>query len=167
MRKLLIIALSFALCLSLSPAVSVAGSSLGNMYVSATVDVTCVMNVGSMDFGQYSGSNLIANSTIEVQCSDGTSYTLNFGAGNNNPSNDMRRMALEGMGDLLEYTLNCPQEPGFDAEEPCGDGVVGGINPAGVGTGSVQTFTIQGYVPSGQFVSSGDYYDNVQVTLTF
>jgi spore coat protein U-like protein len=172
MKKLFIIALSFALCMSLSVVVS-AGTQTGNMTVTALVEPSCNMVVGNLDFGTFSGGSVNSTTTVTVNCALGTTYSMIYGLGQQ-PAGNLRAMSdgNEPVPNLIYYNLYCGSEPGVDAEagvNPCGDGDEYGIAPGGTASGNDDIFEVLGVTqdPGGITPPSGSYSDSVQITLTF
>ncbi|RFB72959.1 MULTISPECIES: spore coat protein U domain-containing protein [unclassified Herbaspirillum] len=59
-----------------------AATSTGNLSVSAIVTATCSVNSAALPFGTGNSSAVKQSSPVGVNCSNGTSYTINLVAGN-------------------------------------------------------------------------------------
>ena len=144
------------------------GTSVLN--VSATVKHFCSIGTNPMTFGVYDGvvanaSNALeATATVISTCTSGTEalITMNAGASEGSGSDDVpvRRMTSEA-GDYLVYQVysDVSQET-----------IWGNTAPTGVaftGTGSPQTLTVYGSIPSAQMVPEGDYSDQINVTISY
>ncbi len=138
-----------------------AGSANGNMVVSATVLDTCVLVVPpTMAFGNYSGSELDAQSDITVTCTGTTAWDIAIGAGGSG-SIAARTMSEIG-GDELSYQLYSDGS----RSTVFGDDVTGS-KVTGTGSGVLQTVPIYGRIPASQYSDIGVYTDTVTVTLSY
>ena len=135
-----------------------AGTATTTFTVSATVVATCGVSATSLAFGSYTGSSAVdQTSTISVTCSNGAAYSvaLNDGA---NASGSTRRMT-GGASNYLTYEMysDASRTTVWNASAPV----------SGTGTGSAQSLTVYGRIPSGQNAVVGSYSDTVQVTVTY
>jgi spore coat protein U-like protein len=64
-----------------------AATSTGNLSVSAIVTATCSVNSAALPFGTGKASVIKQSSPAGVNCSNGTSYTINLVAGNGTQQN--------------------------------------------------------------------------------
>ena len=118
-----------------------------------------------MTFGNY---NTLANSdvsnTVIANCSSGTTYAIGLGAGAYGSGVTDRKMINSSTGVVyLSYALYQDAARTINWGETVGTDTVVGTP----GTGSDQTYTVYGRVPSGQATANGSYIDTITVTLTF
>jgi spore coat protein U-like protein len=140
------------------------------MSVSATVKHSCSIDTTPMAFGAYDGvvanasTALNALATVISSCTSGAAALITMNAGNSAGSGSddvpVRRMTSEA-GDYLVYQVysDVSQET-----------IWGNTAPTGVaftGTGSPQTLTVYGSIPSAQMVPEGDYSDQINVTISY
>jgi spore coat protein U-like protein len=120
---------------------------------------TCSISASNMTFSSITTgttSNTDATSSLTVNCSQGTPYTVSLGTGAN--YSDVRRMAWGGS--YVEYALY--QDSARSQEW------IDQITKADTGTGADQTLTVFGRIPSGQSISkTGNYGDTVIATITY
>jgi spore coat protein U-like protein len=131
-----------------------AQSATGSFQVTATVAAACSVSATNLAFGAYSASlatPLDSTSTITVTCSNGLPYAVGVGA---TPSARTMTRALGG-GTLNYGMFN-------EAARSTAFAVTGAT-----GSGGGQAYTVYGRVPASQFVPTGDYTDNVTVTVTY
>lgn len=132
------------------------------------VPATCALSVtDAVDFGVVSDAQKgqRENGALSVQCSPGTSYTLELGDGNF-ASGGTRRMALEGAAatDYLAYEL---LQPGGSAWSG-GGSTVAGSALGGTGAGTAQTIPVIAEIPPGtEAPRPGRYHDTVVVRLNY
>ena len=140
------------------------------MNVGVSVIYSCSMNTSSMAFGAYDGVGanasiaLKATATVISTCTSGAEalITMNAGAsaGSGSASAPVRRMTT-GTGKYLYYQV---------FSDVAHDTVWGNTALTGValtGTGSPQTLTVYGSIPSAQMVPEGEYSDQIIVTITY
>ena len=136
-----------------------AQSKTANFDVSIQVLSTCAISASNMTFSSITTgttSNTDATSSLTVNCSQGTPYTISLGNGAN--YSNIRRMAWGGSH--VEYAL---YQDSSRSQEWANQ------NPkAGTGSGADQTITVFGRIPSGQNVTNtGSYGDTVIATITY
>jgi spore coat protein U-like protein len=140
------------------------------MNVSATVRHSCSIDTTPMAFGTYDGvvanasTALKATATIISTCTSGAAALITMNAGNSagSVSTDVpvRRMTA-GASEYLVYQVYS------DVSRKT---IWGNSDPTGVsftGTGTPQTLTVYGSIPSAQLVPEGDYSDQIIVTITY
>ncbi len=134
-----------------------AATATATFQVTATVAATCSATTTNLGFGTYTGAQIDQTNTIDVTCTNGTTYTvgLNNGANYSAPN---RRMT--NGTNFLNYDLY-NDAPGGTR---WGDGS-GTVN--GTGNGMAQTLTVYGRLPAGQTLYTGSYTDTIQVTITY
>ncbi|MBU3719487.1 MAG: spore coat protein U domain-containing protein [Burkholderiaceae bacterium] len=143
--------------LSIHPAQAATGST--NFDVSIQVNATCAISASNMAFGSITTgttSNSDATSTLTVNCSNGTPYTISLGNGAN--FSNVRRMAWGGS--YIEYSLF--QDNSRTTQWSLTQ------TKSGTGNGADQSITVYGRVPSGQVITNtGSYGDTVVATITY
>lgn len=146
-----------ALALTALPAL--ANSNNASFDVTVQVLASCSISSSNMTFSSITTgttSNSDATSSLTVNCSSGTPYTIALGNGANYMN--VRRMAWGGS--YLNYLLY--QDSSRTSEW---NGV---STKTGTGSGSDQLFTIYGRIPSGQnLTNTGSYGDTVIATVTY
>lgn len=133
--------------------------------VTATVLASCTVSAGTLAFGNYtptSGSPADSTSTIDVTCTNGTTYTvaLDGGATENN-------VGARAMSDANAHTLSYEIYTDASHATMWGDGTGSTITKSGMGSGALQAITAYGRVPASQFAAAGNYADTVTVTVSY
>lgn len=130
---------------------------------SAKVNSTCTVSVLPIDFGVINSNSQNLQSTIlSATCTKGTTFNISLSEGQSNDFNN-RFMTLSNNSDSLRYNIY------LDAFylNIFGDGNNGTIVLSDVGTGNEQNYTIYGKIPTGQYVSPGNYSDLITATLFY
>lgn len=161
-RTLLAIA---AACL---PLLAQAGTASNSFQVTATVVSACTVSGTTLNFGSSidplaAATPLDATSSLSVQCTNTTPYTVALNAGvNAGGASNFGGRAMKSGSNTLAYQLY------LDAGRSSvwGDGT-GSSTVSGTGTGSAQTLTIYGRLPSLANVVPGSYTDTVTVTVSY
>lgn len=151
------------LCLATLPGFAQTSTS-ATFSVTATVQPSCtVVGGGTLAFGLVSpGVQADSSLVINTICTVGTPYQLaldpGLGAG---ATVGLRRMTSGG--NTLDYQLyhNAARN------QPWGDGSNGTTTRSDTGTGTSQSITVYGRVPSNASAAEGNYADTVTVTATF
>lgn len=152
---------ALALALASAPPVHAATAST-TFNVTATVAQSCAVTASDLAFGAYdpgSATDKTGTSTISVNCSLGTVYTVSLNNGAN-ASGNTRRMASGA--ERLTYQIY--QDIG--ATLVLGS-VANLLGLAGIGTGVAAATTIYGVIPKTQNVGSGSYSDQITVTVDY
>lgn len=163
--RTLAVAVSLAVASALQPA-AIAGSVTGSMPVSLTVTGTCSsVNASALNFGSASNDstgNVNGQAQITVNCSTGTTYTIDLDNGTNPYPSGMR--ALSGAGGYFAYRLftdaTMTREWGSGQQQGA---LVGGVMGA---TGSAD-HTVYGNAFFGIGTTPGTYTDTVTVTVNY
>lgn len=155
---------TFALLLAGS---ALAAESTTTFSVGATIADSCAVSASNLAFGNIdpldnATNNTDATTTIEVTCANGTTYDVGLDAGLATDATVSTRAMTSG-ADALNYSLYS------DAGRSTNWGnTVGTDTVSDTGTGSAQTITVYGRVPSGQeTVPTGTYADTITVTVTY
>ena len=149
-----------------APAAASAEQINTTLTVEADVVANCTVSAGSIDFpdvNPLSGSNVNGSGTFSITCTNGTGWTAaaDIGAGSG-ASFATRRMTSSGT--TLNYNLYTSGSYGT----VWGDGSASTAMLSGTGTGTAQSTTVYGRVPSGQTTAPpGAYADSVSITITY
>lgn len=151
--------LASAISMMLAGPLAQASTATSNFDVSIQVMATCSISASNMTFSSITTgttSNTDATSSLTVNCSSGTPYTISLGNGAN--YNNIRRMAWGAS--YINYSLYSDNSRTTEWNST--------ITKAGTGTGSDQSLTVYGRIPSGQGVTNtGSYGDTVIATVTY
>src|SRR6218665_3102810 len=164
--------LSASLCaillpLAVLPAHAVTVSN--TFQVTATISSACTVSGGALNFGAAidplaTATPLDASSTLTVTCTNTTPYAVALNAGQNagGASNFTTRTMKSGSN-----TLGSQLYLDTGRSTVWGDGTASSSTKAGTGTGSAQSLTIYGRIPSLSGVVPGSYTDTVTVTISY
>lgn len=154
----------FALLIPLVSQPVFAATTTGNLLVNATVNAACIFgNITSVNFGNYTGVQNDATGTIEVNCTNGTAYTVSLGPGTG-PSATTTNRLMTGVPSATTLAYALYRDPG--RTQNWGN-VIGTDTVAGTGSGAVQTLTAYGRIVAGLTPLSGSYNDTVLITITY
>lgn len=151
--------------LSLSSGLALAQTANDTFAVTAEVIDACDITANDLDFGNYSaisGSNVDASSTLDVTCTNGTSYAIALNVGTTSGGAFTARLMTDGSN-----TLNYNLYTSTARTSVWGDGTGATLTISGTGSGSLQSLTVYGRVPASQNVPVGSYADTVTATITF
>ncbi|WP_253307438.1 MULTISPECIES: spore coat U domain-containing protein [unclassified Rickettsia] len=134
--------------------------------VTATILDACSVSANPLNFGSYVyTANSDQITTINVTCTNGTTYKIGLDAGlAPGATTSTRKMRGTPTTNILNYFLYSD----FGRTTNWGN-IVGTDTVAGTGNGTTQGVIVYGRIPSGQntaFVDS-TYTDTITVTLTF
>lgn len=135
-----------------------AATQAANLNVNASVAGTCTIGASSLNFSSYTGVQNDVTTSVSVNCTTGTTYTVGMANGNNFTTT--RRMTAGG-GSYLSYGLY------QDAARTTTWGNAAGSWVSGTGNGVAQPISIYGSMPSGQSGAVGTYNDTVVMTVTY
>lgn len=153
----------FVLLISIVNLPGFAATTTGNLPVNATVAAACIFgNITSVNFGNYTGAQNDATGAIEVNCTNGTTYTVSLGAGTGSGATVaarlMTRTPTPGTLAYNLYTTNA-------RTTIWGDGTSGTVvmpqPPPATGTGAIQSYTVYGRIAAGLTPTAGSYNDTV------
>ena len=123
-----------------------------------------IVSAPTLDFGTIGVQNVAyaANSTLTVECTPGTAYTVGLDAGSVSGSSVATRY-LDGPGGKMSFSLY------RDASFTQVWGVTPGTDTAGgTGTGSNQSYTIYGRIFGMQTTRApGTYTSTITATITY
>jgi len=149
------------------------------MNVTGTIVATCTVSTAPLNFGTFSAiAETLANTTITVNCSNGTPYRIDIDAGVN------YLPAIIGAGRRNMKTGRAPADgtnvaPYLLSQTPIPGGIEWGDNGAtycptctpavtgknGIGTGAAEIHTVYGDVFGG--AATGNYHDTLTVTVNY
>jgi spore coat protein U-like protein len=134
-----------------------------NMAVSMTVTSECTLTANPLVFDAVGATTLSttasnAASTLNIQCTDGTTYSITMDAGSGDGATAATRKMTSG-ANTLDYSVYS------DASHT---DLIGGTGDELTGTadGSAQAINIYGMAPA-QAAPVGDYTDTITVTLSY
>jgi spore coat protein U-like protein len=137
--------------------------------VSATVQPNCTTSATALGFGNYTPGNgaVTANSTITVNCTKGTGYTIWLNPGTTTGDAYTQRLMTSGAGTLQYnlYTTAALNTVFGDAT-----GATGADAGTGTGMANALTYTVYGQLPdsaTNQASTPGTYTDTITVTVTY
>lgn len=142
-------------------AVSSSGTQTGTFSVTATVQAECTISATALAFGAYTGALLKVNSAVNVTCTNTTPYNVGLNQGTSTGATVTTRK-MTNSTNTLSYTLF--SNSGLTTNW---GNTVGTNTLAGSGTGSLQSLTVFGEIPAGQFVTPGSYTDTITATITY
>lgn len=153
---------TFVLCLIASSEANSA-TAVGNFQVQINIQANCiVVSATDLNFGNAGvlSANIDATSSISVQCTTTTPYTIGLNQGVNGGSVTTRQMA--GAGGLVNYSLF------RDSGRTQNWGSTAGTDTiAGVGNGAAQNYTVYGRVPAQTTPAPALYTDTITATVTY
>lgn len=146
-----------------------ATTASGTFQVSATVVSSCTVSGALLNFGNsldpLSASVPVDNtSALTVQCTNTTPYSVALSAGANaGGATNFASRAIKNGSHTLGYQLYLDS----GRSSVWGDGTSSSNTQSGTGSGSNQTLTIYGRLPSLSGAVPGTYTDTVTVTITY
>jgi len=162
--RLYFIAAAAAVGLLPSAGTSFAATSTATFSVQVTIVATCTINSASaLNFGSQGvfTANVDQFSTIQVQCTNTTPYTIGLDAGLGAGATVAVRKMTNG-GVTVNYTLYS------DSLHTTVWGTTIGTNTvAATGNGAAQSYTVYGRIPAQTTPAPGTYADTVTVTVTY
>jgi spore coat protein U-like protein len=168
------ISLTFLLGLSfyIQSAQAQAGTATGNLSVTMTITAGCTITAATLAFPSTPGTTLIAtaqtaNTTFTVTCSNTAPFTVGMSQGGNYLGGSNRMVSS---GNFINYSLY--QNAGLSTPWTTGATnstcTTSGQCYVGTGTGSAQTLTVYGQVPTVAVApAAGSYTDTVTMTVTY
>lgn len=157
------VALLAAVCLPFLATSASATDVTDNLNLQATIVASCTVTVGvDIDFGAALvtlASNVDAATTADVNCSNGTPYSIGIGNGNNGN----RFMHFnDGVNDhFIDYELYTDVGRTTRFEN------IGTSAEGGTGTGAVLTHNIYARIPSQTTPANGTYTDVAVVSVRY
>ncbi|APH54627.1 Protein U precursor [Granulibacter bethesdensis] len=139
-----------------------AATTTTTFQVTATVQASCVIQAANLSFGNYSGSQTDATSTLQVTCTNSTPYNIGLNAGTGSGASvSNRKMTLNSTSTLPYFLYSDSARTNNWGNTPNQDTV------SGTGNGSAQSLTIYGRIQAGNYPNPGSYADTITVTVNF
>ncbi|HET9393310.1 MAG TPA: spore coat U domain-containing protein [Candidatus Rubrimentiphilum sp.] len=170
-RMLMAAGSALALTIAFSGTYAFAGSSTGNLSVSATVASTCTISqTSALTFTGYDRADANPNDgtgSMTIACTNGGSpASVSFSTGANSGSScdtasggaDANNRCLKTGSNYLAYNVYS------DSARTTLFGLTGTSTTAETSTGA---FTIYGRIPAGQAVPTGSYSDTLVATVNY
>jgi len=160
-----IIGVGAAAMLAALSAAAQAATATSSFQVRITIQAQCLAaTTTDLDFGSsgFLTSNIDAQSSIQVQCTNTTPYNVGFDKGVNGASVTARKMKGGPSNELISYSIysNAGRTTNWG-------NTVGTDTVAGTGNGSAQTIQVYGRVPAQSTPTPGSYTDTITVTVTY
>lgn len=149
-----------------SPTASISGSGIttvtAQFSVTATIVKDCTVSATDLAFGNYTGAVNNSTSTVSVDCTSGTAYTVGLSAGLATGATVTSR-SMTGPGSaLLLYGLYSNSGHKTNWGDTTATNWV-----SGTGTGTAQKIKVYGQIPATQYVKPGSYTDTITVSVTY
>jgi spore coat protein U-like protein len=140
--------------------------STGSMQVSMTIQAECKLQAASTSllFGSHGviDSNVDAQTTLGVQCTNSTPYSIGLDPGQGSGATVSARLMTGAANTTVAYAVY------KDAAHSQLWGQTANVDAqAAVGTGAVQSFNIYGRVPAQSTPAPGGFSDLVAITVTY
>lgn len=155
--------------LTLATQAAVAASANGSFQVQATVVSACTVSGSLLNFGGsidplVSSVPIDASSTLTVRCTNTTPYSVALDAGLHAGGG-----AVFGGRSMSNGAQTIGYQLYLDSGRATvwGNGTAGSSPVAGTGTGSNQSLTIYGRLPSLTGAVPGNYSDTVTITISY
>ncbi|MCW9680499.1 spore coat U domain-containing protein [Dolichospermum planctonicum UHCC 0167] len=165
MRRLALASALFVAVGSAAPSMAVAGTDASNLQIEAFVNNNCTISATSLDFGTYSpAASKNVTGTVKTNCTLAASAVITLDQGSyraTNSSDTAPLRRLKSGNNYLSYTLY--QNSGKTTI--WGNSTDTGVNV--LGTGTEQSASVYGEIPTGQSVPAGLYLDSVTATVTY
>ena len=130
--------------------------------VKASMLAHCILSASPLVFGSYTGVVNNATTSIDVTCTNQTSYTVGLNQGKSSGATVTKRAMTGPAGSLLKYGLYS------DSGHTRNWGNTAATNwVSGAGAGSKQSLTVYGQIPAGQFPRPGSYSDTIIAKITY
>jgi spore coat protein U-like protein len=161
MNKMIVAGFGLAVSAILASAPAAAATSTTTMSVTATVQATCSVSATTLAFGTYTGVQLDGSSTLTVNCTNTTPYTLALNVGTGTGATVATRK-MTAAAQTLNYSLYQDSGRATVWGQTTGTDTV-----AGTGNGGAQPLTVYGRIPGGQLPTPGSYADTITATITY
>jgi spore coat protein U-like protein len=132
-----------------------------NVHLQQTA-IGCGITANNLNFGNYTGAQLPATTTLSVGCTGGTSYNVGLNAGIGSGATVAIRKMTGPAGALLSYGMFIDSAHSVNWGNTVGTDTV-----SGSGNNAIQNITVYGEIPAGQSVGTGSYTDTIIATLTY
>ncbi|HVN42744.1 MAG TPA: spore coat U domain-containing protein [Steroidobacteraceae bacterium] len=139
-------------------------STTAQFTVGATYQSNCLATATNINFGNFNGTaDLTSNGTISVNCTNGTPFSVGLSTG----SGTFATRTMKSGSNVLNYNLYLDNQ--FTTIWDNASNLNSGTG-AGMGSGSVQTYTVFGKLPyagSNQSAPPGSYSDTITATVSY
>ncbi|MDQ8729440.1 spore coat U domain-containing protein [Bradyrhizobium sp. LHD-71] len=142
-----------------------AATATGQFTVRITIAAECRVNSATdLDFGTSGviAANVDAQSTVTVQCTNTTPYTVGINAGTGSGATIANRRMSGPGGATLGYAVYRDT-----ARTQVWGVTVGTDTLAGTGNGNAQAIPVYGRVPAQATPAAGAYTDTLTITVTY
>ncbi|MBR2687568.1 MAG: spore coat U domain-containing protein [Aquamicrobium sp.] len=150
---------------SIIPTSTFAATATGNLNVRINIQGECkVVSAADLDFGSKGviDANLDQTTTLSVQCTNTTPYTVGLNAGNGAGATVAVRKMTGPASATINYTIYRDA-----ARTQLWGNTAGTDTVAGTGNGAAQSITAYGRVPAQNTPAPGVYSDVVAITVTY
>jgi spore coat protein U-like protein len=145
---------------------SISGSGIttatAQFSVTGTIVKGCSVSATNLAFGNYTGAVNNSTSTVSVNCTSGSAYTVGLSTGLATGATVTNR-SMTGPGSaLLHYGLYSNSGHTINWGNTSGTNWV-----SGTGSGAAQPHTVYGQIPAGQHSTPGSYTDTITVSVAY
>jgi spore coat protein U-like protein len=138
------------------------GTVTTTMFVTATVQATCLASASGLNFGNYAGSLMSMTSAITVTCTNTTTFNIGLNAGTATCATVTTRKMTSLASATLSYALFRDS-----ARTQNWGNTVGTDTLASTGNGTALMYNVYGQVAAAQYVAPGTYSDTIIATITY
>jgi spore coat protein U-like protein len=141
-----------------------AATATATFTVQLTIASSCIINsAGNLNFGSSGviAANIDQTSTLQVQCTNTTPYTISLDQGTGSGATVAARKMTNG-ANTITYSLY--QDTG---RTTVWGNTIGTNTVAGTGNGASQSYTVYGRVPPQTTPAAALYSDTITVTVTY
>ncbi len=139
-----------------------AGSQTSTFNVTTTVNANCLISTNTLDFGNYTGSQIDASTILGINCTNGTPYTIALNVGTGSGASFANRILTSGSSTMM-YNLYTDTT----RSTVWGDSTSSTQIINDTGTGTNQNHTVYGRLPGTQTPTNGTYSDTITVTVSY
>jgi spore coat protein U-like protein len=138
-------------------------TATSNFTVQVAITATCIINSATLNFGSQGvlTANVDQTSTLQVQCTNTTTYNIGLDAGTGSGATVAVRKMTSG-GATVNYSLYSDA-----ARTTVWGDTIGTNTVAATGNGAVQNYTIYGRIPPQTTPAPATYTDTITVTVTY
>jgi spore coat protein U-like protein len=129
-------------------------SATTSFTVTAVVQATCTIAANPLGFN--------STSILSVTCTNTTPYNVGLNAGTATGATVTNRSMTGPAAALLGYTLFSNSGRTTNWGNTVGTNIL-----AETGTGAVQSLTVYGQIPAGEYIRPGSYTDTITATVTY
>jgi spore coat protein U-like protein len=143
-----------------------ADTATATFNVTATVAKNCTVNATPLAFGAFTGTQIDTPTTIAVNCTGTTPYTIALNAGSGGGDFSGRRMTNGGTGTLLYNLFTDSGRTTVWGDGTASTSIVGGT---GAGMGTTNNHEVFGrlFAAGNENAEAGSYSSQIAVTVTY